>query len=89
MGGKPVHAFYAIVYPLMLETGVVWVMTGAVGILSDQIAADPKLQACVIPEPKEESNVPAAAGLRKLMPETVRVPLIRDGARAQAVARNV
>lgn len=69
------HAFHAIVYPLMLKTGVVWVMMGAVGILSDEIEKDVKLQACVIPEPSEIELAPTVTA--RLAPEIVKVPLIR------------
>ena len=71
------HAFHVVVYPLMLEKGLVWCAVGAVGILSDEIAKDPKLQACVIEEPSEVELTATSEKKTLLQPETVKVPLIK------------
>jgi hypothetical protein len=66
--------FYSVVYPLMLETGLVWVMVGTEGVLQKVIPNDEELSECIIAEPaKLEAEYKEQATIEA---ETISVPLI-------------
>lgn len=79
MAGRATFAFHTVVYPIMLEDGVVWVMRGAVNVLN-KILEDPefdKLAKAIIQPPKQmELAVATEKQQKKLEPETIEVPLI-------------
>lgn len=66
--------FYSVVYPLKLDTGIVWVMVGTEGVLQKVIPADEELSECIIAEPaKLEAEYKEQATIEA---ETISVPLI-------------
>jgi len=78
VAGRATHAFHIVVYPMMLEDGVVWVMRGAITTLTRVLEKEEfsKLQKAIIPPPKQLELAVAQEQRKKLAPETINIQLV-------------